>query len=492
MTTGVECTQCDTSNHFVLSLSQCVLCPPNIAFFDSVSSQCVSCEDKFGEQCAQCTQNECEECENGFFAKNGDCALCTNGCELCHSETLCLRCSDRWTLREDGSCKRDDECADCECLSEKKTNDANALQMYLDKQCHKMKQISDFVFSIKMLSVLSVLLSVVGNRIIGVEMMGVLQLAHLVLAHYGDPQHSPIGLTEISTWRWAHGGWIQRLPPQNSNKDDGNNEDSDVINVPNARILGILFTASFFWDNIVMISVTLVMALLALILVCVLQRKKKCPAVCRIAKEIFLSLVLFDSLSFSFTFGLALLSFPSLPDIVCMVLCVLLFVGVWSHLLHHEGSGWGQYSDLFKDTFTARIYVPLTLVYRVTMGVSLAAPPIEEPSLWCIAVCSLFVAYHCVNLPFKKSYHNYRASVMHIAHLVILLVWFSGETQSLKTNLTELIVIFLCVVLSLCIIIYEIVQWGRHWVNKKSSKVMSFFGDREKAKTTQNKENEEE
>ena len=265
MTTGVECTQCDTSNHFVLSLSQCVLCPPNIAFFDSVSSQCVSCEDKFGEQCAQCTQNECEECENGFFAKNGDCALCTNGCELCHSETLCLRCSDRWTLREDGSCKRDDECADCECLSEKKTNDANALQMYLDKQCHKMKQISDFVFSIKMLSVLSVLLSVVGNRIIGVEMMGVLQLAHLVLAHYGDPQHSPIGLTEISTWRWAHGGWIQRLPPQNSNKDDGNNEDSDVINVPNARILGILFTASFFWDNIVMISVTLVMALLALI-----------------------------------------------------------------------------------------------------------------------------------------------------------------------------------------------------------------------------------
>lgn len=81
---------------------------------------------------------------------------------------------------------------------------------------------------------------------------------------------------------------------------------------------------------------------------------------------------------------------------------------------------------------------------------------------------------------------------MHIAHLVILLVWFSGETQSLKTNLTELIVIFLCVVLSLCIIIYEIVQWGRHWVNKKSSKVMSFFGDREKAKRTQNKENEEE
>ena len=110
----------------------------------------------------------------------------------------------------------------------------------------------------------------------------------------------------------------------------------------------------------------------------------------------------------------------------------------------------------------------------------------DQSTLLILAISMSFVMYNIINLSYKKFYHNYRANISHLTHLIILIV--TNYYRSMKSNtpltvkalintpaIIEIVFIGLCVGVALLNAVYEVVVKLRNMIQKigKMNKLVS-------------------
>ncbi len=93
---GSNCTDC--------SDTACTTCNDGYVLKDG---QCKTCSDDFGTGCTSCSSSACTACSNGYALKNGQCKSCPDAfgsnCTSC-SSSACTACSNGYALKN-GQCK---------------------------------------------------------------------------------------------------------------------------------------------------------------------------------------------------------------------------------------------------------------------------------------------------------------------------------------------------------------------------------------------------
>ena len=133
------------------------------------------------------------------------------------------------------------------------------------------------------------------------------------------------------------------------------------------------------------------------------------------------------------------------------------------------------------------MYISLSLIYRLLLGIYISTHnDYELGVLLIIGLSMAFILYNISNLPFSNVFQSYRANIMHISHFIILMV--ANYYRSMKSTTPtetkahlhtaaqiELVVIGVCVVVSLAVLVYELVNFfkmvGKYFSNKKSNQV---------------------
>lgn len=133
-----------------------------------------------------------------------------------------------------------------------------------------------------------------------------------------------------------------------------------------------------------------------------------------------------------------------------------------------DKSDYGEFKSKFKRAWICKLYIPLTICYRMVLGFYTALKTdYQESTLLILAFSIAFLMFFGVNLPFNKAYQNYRAGLIHVTMAFTLLT--TNYYRSMKSTtpleikgrifnpaLIELILIVLCMVLSFFVLMYEI------------------------------------
>lgn len=79
------------------------------------------------------------------------------------------------------------------------------------------------------------------------------------------------------------------------------------------------------------------------------------------------------------------------------------------------------------------MYIVISMIYRIVLGfvISLSLTDIYG-TLVVLFISMTFILFNIINLPFKSVVHNYRANLIHLTQLVILLV--ANYYRSMKAN----------------------------------------------------------
>lgn len=93
----------------------------------------------------------------------------------------------------------------------------------------------------------------------------------------------------------------------------------------------------------------------------------------------------------------------------------------------------GQYKLKFKSNFINKAYIPISVVYRIILGLYMALSNEQfTGTLIVIAFSIAYIMYNVTNLSFISAYQNYRANLCHITQVVILLVSWHKELLGSK------------------------------------------------------------
>ena len=78
---------------------------------------------------------------------------------------------------------------------------------------------------------------------------------------------------------------------------------------------------------------------------------------------------------------------------------------------------------MFKFNIFCRLYVPLSLVYRIILSARIV---IDNDTLYgtltSVFICITFILYNIINFPYNSTLHNYRAMAINVTSLIIVLV----------------------------------------------------------------------
>ena len=131
-------------------------------------------------------------------------------------------------------------------------------------------------------------------------------------------------------------------------------------------------------------------------------------------------------------------------------------------------NGYGEFKSSFVKNPVFRLYIPLSIVFRMCIGLySSLQLEYEEGTLLVLVFSLFFVVINLANLPFKSTLHNYRSSFIHLTEFLILFV--ANYYRSMKANtpasdkarmhtaaLIEIACLCICVALSLAVGVYEV------------------------------------
>lgn len=131
---------------------------------------------------------------------------------------------------------------------------------------------------------------------------------------------------------------------------------------------------------------------------------------------------MFSSLDIGYGIGLQTQYGRNILSISWMLIIIVVVILVLVSLHSTNDIGWGEFKDKFKDTWSCRIYIFISVVYRISLAIYLSSNiQYEYSPLIALSMPFTFMLYFIVNLPFKDHYHNYRSSVCHITHLLTIL-----------------------------------------------------------------------
>lgn len=151
-------------------------------------------------------------------------------------------------------------------------------------------------------------------------------------------------------------------------------------------------------------------------------------------------------------------------SIVALVIIVALVFMEASGKIGEQG--YGEFKNKFKGNWVCKVYIALTIVYRILIGLYLATQShsIESTTIVVIFTICLLLYIH-VNLPFLNVYQNYRSSFIHLTMFVTLLV--ANYYRSMKSTtpleitatiyapaILELALILCCIVVSFFVLVY--------------------------------------
>ena len=193
-------------------------------------------------------------------------------------------------------------------------------------------------------------------------------------------------------------------------------------------------------------------------------------------KQGFITLIIFNLYNVSFSAGLQWkydtlnTTFNWGNNLILIICLVGILVGVVLMQLSTKDSHYGEFKKKFKDTWTCRIYILLSIVMRICLGMySAFQNDYQESTLFILAMVIVFVMYNIINLPFNDALQNYRACFCHVTMLVILLT--TNYYRSMKSNtpmllkahihtpaIVEIVLITICLFLSMGVLTYEIVK----------------------------------
>ena len=137
------------------------------------------------------------------------------------------------------------------------------------------------------------------------------------------------------------------------------------------------------------------------------------------------------------------------------------------------------------------MYVPISILYRITIGAMMAAK-VEDmySTLFVMFIAGAFLMFNIVNLPFKSVLHNYRANFIHLTQLITLFV--ANYYRSMKANSplqlkshihAPALILIACLtisaVFSLLVILYEIGKKTKALIGKcKKSRIENLDKDK--------------
>jgi len=290
---------------------------------------------------------------------------------------------------------------------------------------------------------------------IGLELMGVFQLAYLILVD--QPNINPY-LSPLTSWVFVNGYNLNHL--------------KNVEEMP-SNLKAIQYTYSFIENVNLMLAVLLFEVVVACTLVFLSLKFVYLTKISRVLiKEVFLSFLIFNVFNIAFSFGLQSSATPenskyflmsNVAAILSLLICMFAVVG----LAFFRSRYFGEYKDKFKASFAMRMYIPLTILYRFSLGFCMSYYR-EHPyvTLYLLAINMAFVLYNLINLPFQNAYQNYRANICHLTEFVIILV--ANYYNVMKSNIPiqernkltsaaviEILCIIICLFLSALSLILE-------------------------------------
>jgi hypothetical protein len=105
--------------------------------------------------------------------------------------------------------------------------------------------------------------------------------------------------------------------------------------------------------------------------------------------------------------------------------------------------GYGEYKKKFKNNFGTQLYISISIIYRMILGIYLAyGNDYLYSSLIVLAISLAFVIYNLVNLPFSDTYQNYRANLCHFTTMFIILVANFYTVMKINTPMEDKSVMF--------------------------------------------------
>lgn len=202
-------------------------------------------------------------------------------------------------------------------------------------------------------------------------------------------------------------------------------------------------------------------------------------------KQGFITLVLFSSFNISFSAGVHI-NYASKQDqyyglstaVMALALLAMLLATV---LMEFTSSRtYGEFKTKFKNNWVCRLFIPASLLYRMSLGFYTALKSeYGESTLIILSVVILFMLYLLTNLPYNDAYQNYRSGLIHIAMVVILLT--ANYYRSMKSTtplevkariytpaIIELVMITLCVGISVLAVGYETFLFIRECMRDKT------------------------
>ena len=167
--------------------------------------------------------------------------------------------------------------------------------------------------------------------------------------------------------------------------------------------------------------------------------------------------------------------------LVAAAVSLAIMFAVVISLMVAEETGFGEFKDKLKGGCVEKGYFVVTLLFRVALGIYIAASNEDETStLFAVGICLAFLLYNLVNLPFTDAYHNYRANLCHTTMLITLFV--ALYYRSMKSNTPsqevayihdparlEIAAILICMIVSLVVLVYDFYQFVRECIKSKDN-----------------------
>lgn len=318
-------------------------------------------------------------------------------------------------------------------------------------------------------------LGIACDKVIGVELFGVLQLAHLTTSDLNSVQ--PL-LSPLMNMSIVNGFNL--------------NLTSSTSLLPN-RVREIGYNQLLFGNFNIMLGIMVLDIVVACIILCVGMIKSTFRAKSRtiaqhMLKEYLLMMVIFNCFNVAYGVGIEFTYLDSsnpeyLTSLAITVLSLALPFAMIAAIIFSNRKEFGEFSNLYKKDLMSQGYFIFTIIYRTVLGLSMSSyNEVEEATIVNVFYAIVFLLFLMVNLPYAKAYHNYRAIIIQLTGLIILSVTMyyrsmksntdpSVAYQILSPALLEVVGIFLSLGVSAGCLLYELVLKIKQWLRKPNQDI---------------------
>ena len=313
------------------------------------------------------------------------------------------------------------------------------------------------------------------DKVIGVELFGVLQLAYLATSDLNSVQ--PL-LSPLMNMSIVNGFNL--------------NLTSNTSLLPN-RVRGIGYNQLLVGNFNIMLGLMLVDVLIASVLLIAglvrpTFRAKSRSVAMHMLKEYLLMMVVFNCFNIAYGAGIELTyldkSNPLFStSLIVTSLSLALPLVMMGAIVFTEKEEFGEFSRLYKKDSTSQSYFVFTIIYRMVLGLSMSHfNEVEESTIVNVFYAIIFLVFLMASIPYAKAYHNYRAIIVQLTNLIILSVTMYYRSMKSNTDpsvtyqiqspaMLEVVSIFASLGISAGCLFYELIMRLKECLKKPEDRI---------------------